>query len=566
MRKSLALFVLTFLLAASGVNAKVCFLPDILGGNPDCNDVAGVGCSYSRVAKCIAGYNEASCIRNGKTYYNCTCNTGANIVNNISRSGSTKYLCDVDFDSSCGCPNTQARCNSVYKYTKQECETDYPGTETNIGNLKEDEYCADPKYKDVVRFKSCECSEKVYPYDCKDLGLKPNPNAKCTDSSGVDHYSSCWCDDNWSQDPCAENANGCTQTIDHVSNGGITCYRCGVETCDDKIKTLNLDNYWCSAMAININCTSLGYQKPFYTEKCADGSVPLSCPFDSSYKFCDGAVCHIGDVFLSDGTCLPFAAITAENVAAWRSAEAEKFPIGVVYMLTDQNGNVVVAENLDRTVSDHGRVISLKDLRLSSSGVFDPANPYEGNARIQWGGIGMSLPLLPHADVMQAVLWAAGNEGAAEIYQGKQNTKKIINTPMKEGCTSAVTCSPTAALITTQFYPDQRIQTHPQFGAGNWYLPSVGEMLELVGMEKVGYPNTISVKLTGSSLFKVREALRQLQKYGYAEDLRLAFYNISSMSAACNSEYEVPDFNLSNSELDCVPRALGDVVRASLQF
>ena len=64
--------------------------------------------------------------------------------------------------------------------------------------------------------------------------------------------------------------------------------------------------------------------------------------------------------------------------------------------------------------------------------------------------------------------------GNAEIFDGEANTKAIVDQIGKEGL---------AAYGATQFVPEGVSADDENFGAGTWYLPSIGELMEVYGYD-----------------------------------------------------------------------------------
>lgn len=281
------LFFMMFVFVALPVEAKVCFLPDVMGSNPNCLGEP-IECQYTRTSPCVI-WAESSCTRDGRTYYSCHCTSTR--TTDISYNGNTKYHCKVNYesyqhgDTSCGCPLSDVKCNSTKYPTKETACTG--GSELDLSD-----YCEDPNETIVtesgprmVRWGKCICSSTAYPEDCTQGGLKKptDDTARCRDSDGKDHYAYCLCADNWGTTPCNENTNGCTKYLGSVERVGMdTCYHCGPETCDDP-NQINIDALWCSYT--NTDCRALGYSQST-PETCSDGSKAIVCPFDKSYRYC----------------------------------------------------------------------------------------------------------------------------------------------------------------------------------------------------------------------------------------------------------------------------------------
>ncbi len=273
MYKILAMIgIIASILAPSSSNAKICFLPGMLAGDGCLGDSLTIGnlCSdYTYTTPCPSGYDQSTCLNNGKTYYKCTCRSDA-----VSSELGSKYICEKSYDAECGCSPQDTVCNrDIYPY--EGCGQ-YPGTTPSS------DYCKSPK-DGKIYYKSCDCSTSAYPYTCDETGLKePSGTDYCEDVSGQTHYPFCLCEDNWTTSPCSERVDGCTELSDSIYNGLDTCYLCSAEKCPES-NQLNLDYYWC-ASAVS-DCAALGYT---YTAdgNCPNGSEGLKCPFDTNYSFC----------------------------------------------------------------------------------------------------------------------------------------------------------------------------------------------------------------------------------------------------------------------------------------
>ncbi|MBE6451296.1 MAG: DUF1566 domain-containing protein [Alphaproteobacteria bacterium] len=301
MRKLCVICLFLTVLFAFSVNAKVCFLPGVFAGDGCIEGEVSVGCSgFERTSPCPSNYSQETCSDNGRTYYRCTCKS-----NNIPMPDS-RYRCLGSYDSSCGCAAADTVCNtSIYSY--ESCDA-YAGTVANS------DFCADPS-TGKRHYKSCDCPESIYPYDCKETGLKESRLAqKCKDSSGKTAYSYCDCIDSWTTEPCSENSSGCNTLLDDAYRGGNMgyCYSCGPATCANA-QEKNLTAVFCSVTpTTNTNCYSLGYTTlDNGTGLCADGTEGVKCIFDSKYMFCEGQLS--GDN-ISGCTYVDKAACEATNI------------------------------------------------------------------------------------------------------------------------------------------------------------------------------------------------------------------------------------------------------------
>jgi hypothetical protein len=244
------------------------------------------------------------------------------------------------------------------------------------------------------------------------------------------------------------------------------------------------------------SCESLGYSQ----NVAADCQDSLSCPFDSTYKICldqpevcTVKECGIGDIYYSDGSC-----------TAGTCYDASKAAVGVVFMLTDCNGNPLD----DATTSKHGRVVNLHNLYAQSNYLFDASNPYSGRyAYLYWGLYGTTISNL--TNYTSSSVTTSGSLGYAlknnvvDIYDGKSNTQKILAAVSSTSCSYTETssyvlyCRAPAAEATHAFYPPNVNADDPKVGAGQWYLPAEGELAYLYGTDTSAI--TASYDLNGAA-------------------------------------------------------------------
>lgn len=276
------LFVFSFIAITSSAEAKVCFLPGVLSGDGCMNSAAYESnpCpGFSRTTPCLSGYSQETCVKGSQTLYKCTCQSG-----NFTRDNGleTTYTCTKSYDSACGCSPQDTKCNShIFKLAQEDgyCTAKFLGSEPS-------ETCTNPSDGKIF-YKDCQCSSSVYPYTCKENGLKaPSGTNSCTDRSGNKHYSRCDCADNWQSNPCNERTDGCTAVGKRVLRGDNEyCYSCTAEKCA-KAGEINLDNYWCAMpQGSQTDCAKLGYTY-VQSGKCPDGSIGIRCPYNKQYMYC----------------------------------------------------------------------------------------------------------------------------------------------------------------------------------------------------------------------------------------------------------------------------------------
>ena len=228
---------------------------------------------------------------------------------------------------------------------------------------------------------------------------------------------------------------------------------------------------------VELNCQGLGYTN---TEKSGWCSEIITCPQDSSYTACNclKSRCNIGDVFYADGSCGDVKDYTEEKVA-----------VGVVY---------------DTNCAGGGKVINLHDLgKESETSAFDPENPYKEIST--WNGYHMDIPELKnwdHNTFLQTVhtedrdneFWTAGKKYTDIIVKALENNLQY------------------AAPAAKAFYPPKTNPNNPIVGKGKWYLPTIGEQMDLYGYN---YSAIVSIPgntgATGITKDKVNTTLKVLK-------------------------------------------------------
>ena len=255
----------------------------------------------------------------------------------------------------------------------------------------------------------------------------------------------------------------------------------------------------------------------------------LNC-YECKENSCSSTTCAVGDVYYSDGTCCP-----VENF------DCKKTPVGVVYALSATKGGIpyttAEAEAMG-FVAQHGRIISLSDLTSDSATYsFNPENPYNNSdSQLHFGLNETDVSGLTNYNSPELML-AAFQNGDKEIYSGKENTTKFATaTPQYSSCKNGSYapgtaeykqyCAPTAAKATLSFYPPEVSKTHPTIGAGNWYLPAIGELALLQGIDvNQMTAGTGTSGSTGTTIAIVNNTLTALKNKGvYAQRVSTGFY------------------------------------------
>lgn len=245
-----------------------------------------------------------------------------------------------------------------------------------------------------------------------------------------------------------------------------------------------------------MDCEKLGFTTSDKTSWC--GKL-IKCKGNPQMTLCQN-LCEVGDVFYADGTC---------GYAKDYEASLGKIPVGVVYFITD-NGR-------------HGKVINLRDLGIGSSGKFDPTNPYNGSTLFQWGVSGEDIAELENLDCSYLTTAKQEDRSIPFWSAGKKNTDIIA----KAQGNNLMYAAPAARA----FYPPKVKQDDPKVGAGRWYLPTLGELMDLYGYDfsNLGTVcNAIKNGAIGDTKEKVFAALKTLQSKGFDAKEMVDYYWTSS--------------------------------------
>ncbi len=285
-----------------------------------------------------------------------------------------------------------------------------------------------------------------------------------------------------------------------------------------------------------LDCAEFGFTATDKTSWCQN---LVYCPTDSNYTLCkslngpgcENKECAIGDVFYADGTCCP-----VDNF------DKNKVPVGVVYALSATDGGIPYdTATAEKTKSKYGRVISLQNLTVDSSTLaFNPENPFGNSSKTLAFGSWSSL-LSPFTRYTADTLLTAFQQNSDEIYNGKNNTYNMsLTLPALNStiCTDSSklgtkdynkSCTPLAANATLAFYPLGVNKTDTLVGAGNWYLPSVGELSLVSGFDVSQMTSgSGSSGVTNTTIEKINTTLSGLIEKGVAAE---TFYNKSYLSS-----------------------------------
>ena len=290
------------------------------------------------------------------------------------------------------------------------------------------------------------------------------------------------------------------------------------------------------------DCAKLGFTESDKTSWC--GKI-VKCEGNEKFTACACALpkaepCAVGSVYYANGTCS-----SVENYQGCGT------PVGVVYYVSDGGA--------------HGKVINLHDLgRSSSSAKFDPANPYQTSNKIfPWGSYGTDISDLTNwecsgSDNNYLTVAKTGNHEDAFWSAGKSYTDLIV----KALGDSSLQYAAGAARA---FYPDKDLENDSKVGQGNWYLPTLGELMDLYGYN---YTSSLgncesSTGANGNTKTAVNATLTTLKSKGVTAETLTNNYYWSSSEYSSNISWLL---NLTNGFRYYYNNYDIDYVRASLEF
>ncbi len=287
-------------------------------------------------------------------------------------------------------------------------------------------------------------------------------------------------------------------------------------------------------ICVEHNCESLGFTK---TDKSSWCNKLIKCKSDETFTLCK-ALCEVGDVYYADGTC-----------GYVEDYDGTKIPVGVVYYISDGGA--------------HGKVINLHDLgRASSSASFDPANPYQtSNKTFPWGSYGTAISDLTHLNCNGSdyLTVAKTGEHSNPFWSAGESCTDLI---VKALGSSSLQYAAGAAHA---FYPPDVPEDDPKVGKGKWYLPTLGELMDLYGYnyQSLRY-STGTSGATGTTKSTVNATLQALKdkSAGNAETLTNNCYLSSS---ECHSTASW-GLTMKIGDRSCYSKDYGLYVRASLEF
>ena len=120
-----------------------------------------------------------------------------------------------------------------------------------------------------------------------------------------------------------------------------------------------------------------------------------------------------------------------------------------------------------------------------------------------------------------AQVFQNGNDNLANLYEGQNNTQAIVN---------QLGADAKAAYATTQFYVGNK---NGEFGQGKWYLPSIGELMELYGTDYNSMTEGIGVSgAIGENIDDINTTLAKLATDGIAEEMDGQYWSSSEYFSA----------------------------------
>jgi len=263
---------------------------------------------------------------------------------------------------------------------------------------------------------------------------------------------------------CAPQVGKCRFNASNKGNGGILSSPCcngNYDTCVSLCNNSFTTKYPANSEVIG-TCDACG--TTYYNWSCKSGYLR-----NAAGTACD-KVCNIGDIYYADGYC--------SSTAAYDSSRK---PVGVVFYVSD-NGV-------------HGKVISLKNLTLISSDYgFSLNAPFSGGVTKLFYGLYLAdVPGTPNYND-SATMVADLKAGKAALFDGKSNTISILASnpePAYIHCLNGdyirgtknytSNCTLNAIHVASLFRPEG---TATGSGVvGEWYLPTMGEMMQLYGYD-----------------------------------------------------------------------------------
>ena len=219
-----------------------------------------------------------------------------------------------------------------------------------------------------------------------------------------------------------------------------TCEELGYSTEDDPYCAENgymycpLDRSY--KKCVNMDCTKLGFTEDDKTSWC---NKLVKCKGNPRMTLCQN-LCEVGDVYYSDGTC---------GKVEQYEPNSSREPVGVVFWLKDNGA--------------HGKVVALKGARALNKHSYEPTY-YQTNNEVLFNG----------------------KKNTQDMLKGKVTDKKCLDgTYIENSREWEVYCQATSAILCLAYVPENVDSNNPIVGAGQWYMPSIGELMQLYGTDAV---------------------------------------------------------------------------------
>ena len=267
------------------------------------------------------------------------------------------------------------------------------------------------------------------------------------------------------------------------------------------------------------DCEKLGFTQSDKSAWCGKIS---KCQTDESYTACK-ALCEIGDVYYSDGTCG-----YADDYVSIKTP----IPVGVVFYMTDEGR--------------HGKVIAFNDVPADREYTFFPPNTgrsgeAQGEDPMPFGTlIPDGLSVIEPDKLVESL-----KSGKKELFDGKGNTATILASPNLKHCGGRQEsdpnypyyCQATAAIQTNLYYPDERVKNDPLVGQGQWYIPALYEVLlwNPVDINQMqSYKDYDASGALNTTKTKIEESFKLLQAKGVSCVYLKYFYPTSTFISEDN--------------------------------
>ena len=284
---------------------------------------------------------------------------------------------------------------------------------------------------------------------------------------------------------------------------------------------------------VNMDCAKMGFSESDKSSWCPE---VVNCKGNPKYTACNCLKprCNIGDVFYADGSCGDVKNYTASKIA-----------VGVVYYTNCAGG---------------GKVINLKDFgRASLNTAFNPAKPYETACKVfLWSGTETDISDLENWNCSSHDYRVAAQSENHEntFWSGGKSYTKIITEYVSNNLLYA-------APAARAFYPHADLKNNSLVGEGNWYLPTLGELMDLYGYNYQKLVNCEGIDgATGTTKEKVNATLASLKEKGVQAEVLSGFYRSSSES----NDHLSWHLTMSTGSRDDNHKTYEEYVRASLEF